>query len=201
VRKGAFPVLTPSRLFVFSAPAAFRPSPVPFPSQHSFSSLVFHNPHVYDVYFRKAALDSALSHAKAGAGFHVETMGLLVGRFCKSGGRPWVLVEGYVTAPNKASSVSVRFSEASFGELSSKLFTAVSSHQVVVGWLHSHPGLGCFLSHTDVATQQRYFDHPQSIAAVVDPLSEGGAKKRVYRLGPSAAQPQRYCEISFAVIP
>ncbi len=154
---------------------------------------------MYDVYFRKSALDSALSHAKSGASVRVETMGLLVGRFCQSRGRSWVLVEGYVTAPNEASSVSVRFSEASFGELSSKLFTAVNARQVVVGWLHSHPGLGCFLSHTDIATQQRYFDHPQSIAVVVDPLSAGGAKKRVYRLEP--AQSPRYREISFAAIP
>ena len=154
---------------------------------------------MYDVYFRKSALDSALAHARAGAGSHVETMGLLVGRFCQSRGRPWTLVEGYVTAPNEASSVSVRFSETSFGELSSKLFAAVGSRQVVVGWLHSHPGLGCFLSHTDIATQQRYFDHPQSIAAVVDPIFSGGAKKRAYRL--DSPQSQAYHEISFAAIP
>jgi proteasome lid subunit RPN8/RPN11 len=126
-------------------------------------------------------------------------MGLLVGRFCQSRGRNWVLVEGYVTAPNQASSVSVRFSEASFGELSSKLFAAVGSNQVVVGWLHSHPGLGCFMSHTDIATQQRYFDHPEAIAAVIDPLSAGSEKKRVYRLeSPLSAG---YREVSFAVVP
>ena len=154
---------------------------------------------MYDVYFRKAAFDAALSHAKDGATAHNETMGLLVGRFCQSKGRQWVLVEGYVTAPNKASPVSVRFSETSFGELSSKLFTAVGANQVVVGWLHSHPGLGCFLSHTDIATQQMYFDHPQAIAAVVDPLSSGGVKKRVYRL--DAPQASRYSEISYAIVP
>jgi len=154
---------------------------------------------MYDVYFKKSALDSALAHAKSGASSRVETLGLLVGRFCQSKGRKWVLVEGYVTAPNEASAVSVRFFEASFGELSSKLFAAVGSQQVVVGWLHSHPGLGCFLSHTDIATQQNYFDHPQSIAAVVDPLFPAGVEKRVYRL--DSPQSARYCEISFAVVP
>ena len=154
---------------------------------------------MYDVYFRRSALDSALSHARAGAESHNETMGLLVGKFYQSKARPWVLVEGYVTAPNTASSVSVRFSESSFGELSFKLFAAVGANQVVVGWLHSHPGLGCFLSHTDITTQQRYFDHPQAIAAVVDPLSLGGEKKRVYRLDLDAAA--RYHEVSYAVVP
>jgi proteasome lid subunit RPN8/RPN11 len=154
---------------------------------------------MYDVYFRKPALDSALAHAKSGAQQGNETLGLLVGRFCRSRGRPWVLVEGYATARNASSPVSVRFSESSFGELSSRLFAAVGARQVVVGWLHSHPGLGCFLSHTDISTQQRYFDHPQSIAAVVDPLFPGGQEKRVYRL----ESPQSFCyrEISFAVVP
>ena len=154
---------------------------------------------MYDVYFKKSALDSALAHARAGASSQQETMGLLVGRFCQSTGRNWVQVEGYVTAPNVASAVSVRFSESSFGELSSQLFSAVGSNQVVVGWLHSHPGLGCFLSGTDISTQQRYFDHPQAIAAVVDPLSAGGEKKRVYRL--DAPQSARYHEISYAIVP
>jgi len=162
--------------------------------------LVFHNLFaMYDVYFKKSALDSALGHARTGASVQQETMGLLVGRFCQSRGRNYVLVEGYVTAPNVASSVSVRFSESSFGELSSQLFTAVGSKQVVVGWLHSHPGLGCFLSHTDIATQQRYFDHPQAIAAVVDPLSTGGVKKRAYRL--DSPQSARYHELSYAIVP
>ncbi|MFA6329593.1 MAG: Mov34/MPN/PAD-1 family protein [Candidatus Micrarchaeia archaeon] len=154
---------------------------------------------MYDVYFRKSALDSALAHARHGAESHLETMGLLVGRFCQSRDRSYVLVEGYVTAPNVASSVSVRFSESSFGELSSQLFSAVGSHQVVVGWLHSHPGLGCFLSGTDVSTQQRYFDHPQAIATVVDPLSAGGEKKRAYRL--DSPQSRTYHELSYAVVP
>ncbi len=154
---------------------------------------------MYEVYFRKPALDFALSHARQGAASHLETMGLLVGRFCQSNGRNWVLVEGYVTAANVASPVSVRFSESSFGELSSQLFLAVGANQVVVGWLHSHPGLGCFLSHTDIATQQRYFDHPQAVAIVVDPLAEGGVKKRAYRL--DSPQSVRYHELSYAVVP
>jgi len=154
---------------------------------------------MHDVYFKRSAIDSALAHARAGAQSQQETMGLLVGRFCQSRGRNWVLVEGYVTAPNTASSVSVRFSESSFGELSSKLFSAVSADQIVVGWLHSHPGLGCFLSGTDIATQQRYFDHPQAIAVVVDPLFVSGEKKRAYRI--DSPQSRTYREISYAVVP
>jgi proteasome lid subunit RPN8/RPN11 len=40
----------------------------------------------------------------------------------------------------------------------------------VVGWYHSHPGLGAFFSHTDRRTQQAFFAHAYSVGWVVDPL-------------------------------
>lgn len=30
--------------------------------------------------------------------------------------------------------------------------------EMVVGWYHSHPGFGCWLSSTDVSTQQQSFE-------------------------------------------
>jgi len=40
-----------------------------------------------------------------------------------------------------------------------------------VGWYHSHPGFGCWLSSVDINTQQS-FEHldPRSVAVVVDPI-------------------------------
>jgi proteasome lid subunit RPN8/RPN11 len=43
---------------------------------------------------------------------------------------------------------------------------------VVVGWYHSHPGLGVFMSSTDQATQQAFFNHPWNLSVVVDPLAK-----------------------------
>lgn len=43
--------------------------------------------------------------------------------------------------------------------------------QMVVGWYHSHPGLGCWLSGVDVNTQQSFEQlHKRSVAVVVDPI-------------------------------
>ncbi len=39
----------------------------------------------------------------------------------------------------------------------------------VVGWYHSHPGLGAFFSDTDCATQRAFFSHPWSVGWVIDP--------------------------------
>lgn len=40
----------------------------------------------------------------------------------------------------------------------------------VVGWWHSHIDIGCFLSPTDIHTQECFFPEPFQIALVVDPI-------------------------------
>ena len=44
--------------------------------------------------------------------------------------------------------------------------------QGVVGWYHSHPGYGIFLSATDKKTQEIYFSAKWQIAIVIDPVRE-----------------------------
>lgn len=40
----------------------------------------------------------------------------------------------------------------------------------IVGWYHSHPGIGAFFSDTDRRTQRAWFAHPYSLGWVVDPV-------------------------------
>ncbi|MFX1490278.1 MAG: Mov34/MPN/PAD-1 family protein [Promethearchaeota archaeon] len=42
----------------------------------------------------------------------------------------------------------------------------------VVGWWHSHPGIGCFLSNTDLRTQEYFFPESYQVALVVDPITD-----------------------------
>jgi len=42
----------------------------------------------------------------------------------------------------------------------------------VVGWYHSHPGHGAFMSGTDVNTQTQFFNRLNQVAIVVDPINE-----------------------------
>lgn len=42
---------------------------------------------------------------------------------------------------------------------------------MVVGWYHSHPGFGCWLSGVDINTQQSFEQlNPRAVAVVVDPI-------------------------------
>ena len=40
----------------------------------------------------------------------------------------------------------------------------------IVGWWHSHPDFGCFLSTTDIHTQEFFFPDSYQVALVVDPI-------------------------------
>jgi proteasome lid subunit RPN8/RPN11 len=40
----------------------------------------------------------------------------------------------------------------------------------IMGWWHSHPNLGCFLSSTDLLTQKYFFPKEYQVALVIDPI-------------------------------
>src|SRR5215510_15248352 len=44
--------------------------------------------------------------------------------------------------------------------------------QRIVGWYHSHPGFGVFLSEHDLFIQQNFFSNPQQVAWVYDPHTD-----------------------------
>ena len=61
---------------------------------------------------------------------------------------------------------------------------------MVVGWYHSHPGFGCWLSGVDINTQQSFEAlSERAVAVVVDPIQSVKGKqsfKLVFRLHAAA---------------
>jgi proteasome lid subunit RPN8/RPN11 len=53
-----------------------------------------------------------------------------------------------------------------------------------VGWVHSHPQLGVWMSGRDIETQRKYFQSffPDAVAMVMDPLSETGIAFDFFRV-------------------
>ena len=98
--------------------------------------------------------------------------GILLGEvFEDPGGRYFVVVRASLLAPHTAgSSVHLQFSEASWESLWEQMGTLPEC--VMVGWYHTHPNLGVFLSGTDRRTQELYFSQPWQIAVVIDPVKE-----------------------------
>ena len=56
-------------------------------------------------------------------------------------------------------------------DLWEKARAARGPRELVVGWYHSHPGLGAFFSGTDRRTQAAFFTQPYSVGWVIDPFN------------------------------
>ena len=122
-----------------------------------------------EMYLFKTAEEKVRNHALCRVQEGTEVMGLLLGEVFVHQGREYTVVRDVATTDLEATSVSVRFDPEGFESLFASLECARFRY-VLVGWYHSHPGHGCFLSSTDVATQRCMFDRPYHTALVVDPV-------------------------------
>ncbi|ULU01135.1 hypothetical protein L3Y34_001480 [Caenorhabditis briggsae] len=73
--------------------------------------------------------------------------------------------------PQSGTSVTVESVDPVYQTKHMDLLKLVGRTENVVGWYHSHPGFGCWLSSVDVNTQQSFEAlHPRAVAVVVDPI-------------------------------
>lgn len=109
------------------------------------------------------ALAKILKHCASFSG--IEVAGVLIGRLTGN----IIEISDSDTGPQIGTSGHVKLSPTVAPLIAEKI-ERQGRGEYIVGWYHSHPGFGCFLSHIDVETQvglQRMF--PQCVALVVDP--------------------------------
>jgi len=73
--------------------------------------------------------------------------------------------------PQSGNSVSVEAVDPVFQTKMLDMLKQTGRPEMVVGWYHSHPGMGCWFSGTDVNTQQSFEQlNPRAVGVVVDPI-------------------------------
>lgn len=114
-----------------------------------------------------------------------EVIGLLVGKMQGSVLEVW----DAVTGRQRGNPGYVELHEEVQADVAEKLREETSG-LYVVGWYHSHPGMGLFLSGIDIETQRRYQAlFPKAVALVIDPIIYKTTRQisdlrfRVFRLG------------------
>jgi 26S proteasome regulatory subunit N11 len=118
------------------------------------------------VHVSSLALLKMLKHGRAGV--PMEVMGLMLGQF----------VDDYTincvdvfAMPQSGTTVSVEAVDPVFQMNMLTMLTQTGRPEMVVGWYHSHPGFGCWLSSTDINTQSSFEQlNPRAVALVVDPI-------------------------------
>jgi proteasome lid subunit RPN8/RPN11 len=104
-----------------------------------------------------------------------ERGGLLVGTVERAGdGRLVVDVRAAISGDGADAGASWWQLTPQAWEYASRILETRYPGLMIVGWYHSHPGLGCFFSGTDRETQRHVFPNPWNIAAVGDPVAPRG---------------------------
>ena len=118
------------------------------------------------IYISSLALLKMLKHGRAGV--PMEVMGLMLGDFVDD---YTVRVVDVFAMPQSGTGVSVEAVDPVFQTKMLDMLKQTGRPEMVVGWYHSHPGFGCWLSGVDVNTQQSFEAlNQRAVAVVVDPI-------------------------------
>ena len=101
-----------------------------------------------------------------------ELGGVFVGDMYVYKGVHWVDIVGYVKARHyQNTAASFKFTHDSWSAISREVEQQWSD-RIKVGWHHTHPGYGIFLSGYDQFIHNHFFNVPGMFALVVDPRAE-----------------------------
>jgi len=118
------------------------------------------------VHISSLALLKMLKHGRAGV--PMEVMGLMLGQFVND---YCVNCVDVFAMPQSGTGVSVEAVDPVFQTKMLDMLKQTGRQEMVVGWYHSHPGFGCWLSGVDVNTQQSFEAlNARAVAVVVDPI-------------------------------
>lgn len=122
---------------------------------------------------RTIVLQSVLNGIKehGRSSMHAEVCGVLVGRLCREDG-PYLRIDGRIEGKRAShSSGSVTFTSETWDYIHEEL-AAKHPDRKIVGWYHTHPGFGIFLSGMDAFIHENFFSFPWQPAYVFDPQAE-----------------------------
>ncbi|GAA5964083.1 hypothetical protein JCM3765_000896 [Sporobolomyces pararoseus] len=157
--------------------------------------------HFKKVRISAVALIKMVMHARSGGQY--EIMGLMQGKLegdtfvvMDAFALPVVGTETRVNAANEANEFMIQYIESS---------PAIGRPENIVGWYHSHPGYGCWLSGIDVMTQKtnQQFQDP-FLAVVIDPnrtVSAGRVEIGAFRTYPENYTPPSTGSSQYQSIP
>merc|ERR1712139_165709 len=118
------------------------------------------------IYISSLSLLKMLKHGRAGV--PMEVMGLMLGEFVDD---YTIVVKDVFAMPQSGTGVSVEAVDPVFQMKMLEMLKQTGRPEMVVGWYHSHPGFGCWLSGVDVNTQQSFEAlNARAVAVVVAPI-------------------------------
>jgi proteasome lid subunit RPN8/RPN11 len=160
--------------------------------------MTFEENFVFPVYIKEDVLNKIKLLCK---NFHNEIFGYLIGNILKWNEKLYVKIEELLFLlgaiySDKYSTAQIEGAAGKYDKKFQRLKKRRKDDSLrIVGWWHSHPGFGCFLSTTDVKTQKYFFPESYQVALVVDPVDDDS---QFYTLDENSEK--GYKEVSYAVV-
>ena len=142
------------------------------------------------VFMTQPAYSGCCAHA--GSDLHNEVGGALVGKWRadRRTGEQFVVVEAALPARHtRHGSVFLTFTQDSLVALHNDLDECYPGKELV-GWYHTHPRMGVFLSGYDLWLHEHFFPEPWQVALVIEPYAALGGF--FLRQADGRLDPQRY---------
>ena len=118
------------------------------------------------IYISPISLLKMLRHGKAG--IPLEVMGLMLGDYIDE---YTVKCKDVFSMPQSGTETTIESIDEGFQVKMTEMLKQTGHNEILVGWYHSHPGFGCWLSSVDINTQKTFEQQePRTIAVVVDPI-------------------------------
>jgi proteasome lid subunit RPN8/RPN11 len=117
------------------------------------------------------ALRDMEAHALSDA--RVELGGVLLGESCEDDrGMAFVVIADSLRARHyESTSGSFKFTHETWAEFTRQR-AGMAAELQMVGWYHTHPNLGVFLSELDRFICEHFFSRPSDVALVIDPCRQ-----------------------------
>ena len=120
----------------------------------------------FRVHFSRQAHQQMMSHAATTS--EVELCGVLVGDIRRDSQGPYLEITGAIEAQGANNYGSqVTFTHEAWSHIHA-IKDERYPDKKIVGWYHTHPGFGVFLSSMDMFIQENFFAQPYQVAVVVE---------------------------------
>ena len=95
---------------------------------------------------------------------------ILLGRYCQEHGKTHVILSQYIEAKyTDASAATLTFTHETWEYVHAQHAKKYPDEKIL-GWQHTHPNYGIFLSNYDMFIQENFFNLPFQVAYVIDPI-------------------------------
>src|SRR5688572_24152825 len=122
------------------------------------------------VIFKQSVLNDIRAHGRSAP--DIEVCGVVVGNVYRDAMGPFVFVEANIRGNFSASkNAQVTFTAATWSHIQDVMDRQYPDLRIL-GWYHTHPGHGIFLSDMDLFIHKNFFSLPWHLAFVFDPQNQ-----------------------------